>query len=391
MKKSISIILLIIIVFTIFLTNNVRAVQETRNAKDLITITSEDLTGDDRVAILPVQQLPSDSGTLCFTQPNTHIATLIKDLQNKEEINENYKYYSEIQDVLEGKLFAHIALHIEKPIGTEKIELIADNEYKTDLLQQTGFNFVKELEDGSYYITIETTFKDLSEEIWYYGSQVDVFNTTLTLKGYKSETDAEPSYESQVKLIPLDDEELEFKDVSKNEWYYNSVKYCYDNGIIMGTTDKTFSPNTNVTRGNLVTILWRMEGSPTITGEQKFPDVKKSDYYYEAVKWAERNRVVSGYDDGRFRPNNYITREQLATILKNYADYKKKDTSKKANLTTFKDYTGISSYAKDGIAWAVANKVMSGKENGTRIDPRGNATRAEAAAMIQNYCNYVGR
>ena len=187
------------------------------------------------------------------------------------------------------------------------------------------------------------------------------------------------------------EKKLSFKDVSKNVWYYNSVKYCYENGIIMGTTDETFSPNTNVTRGNLVTILWRMEGSPVVSGNLSFPDVKQSDYYYEAVKWAEKTGVVHGYDTGKFGPNNYISREQLATILNNYAKYKKKDTSKKADLSTFTDNKKISSYAKEGVAWAVGNKVMSGKNEGTRVDPQGKATRAETAAMIQNYCNYVGR
>ena len=134
-----------------------------------------------------------------------------------------------------------------------------------------------------------------------------------------------------------------------------------------------------------------MEGSPKISGEQKFSDVKQDAYYYEAIKWAEKNKVVNGYDDGKFRPNNNITREQLATILKNYADYNKKDTSKRADLNKFIDNKGISSYAKDGVSWAVATKVMSGKENGTRVDPSGNASRAEAAAMIANYCNYIGK
>ena len=187
------------------------------------------------------------------------------------------------------------------------------------------------------------------------------------------------------------EKKLPFKDVSRDVWYYNSVKYCYENGIIMGTTDTTFSPNTNVTRGNLVTILWRMEGSPKVSGDISFPDVKTSDYYYEAVKWAEKTGVVHGYDTGKFGPNNYISREQLATILNNYAKYKKKDTSKKADLSTFTDNKKISSYAKEGVAWAVGNKVMSGKNEGTRVDPQGKATRAEAAAMIQNYCYNVGR
>ena len=147
----------------------------------------------------------------------------------------------------------------------------------------------------------------------------------------------------------------------------------------------------DLTRGNLVTLLWRMEGSPKISGEQKFSDVKQDAYYYEAIKWAEKNKVVNGYDDGKFRPNNNITREQLATILMNYARFKGKDTSSRADLSKFKDQNGISSYAKDSISWAVAKKVMSGKVNGTMADPSGTAIRAEAAAMIQNYCNYVGR
>ena len=184
---------------------------------------------------------------------------------------------------------------------------------------------------------------------------------------------------------------LPFKDVSKDVWYYNSIKYCYDNGIIYGTTDTTFSPNTNVTRGNLVTILWRMDGSPKASGNVSFPDVKTSDYYYEAVKWAEQTGVVHGYDTGIFGPNNYISREQLSTILNNYAKYRKKDTSASTDLSKFTDNGKISSYAREAVSWAVAKGVMSGKNNGTRVDPQGRATRAEAAAMIQNYCYYVGR
>ena len=184
---------------------------------------------------------------------------------------------------------------------------------------------------------------------------------------------------------------LPFTDIYRSNWYYNSVEYCYKNGIIYGTTDTTFSPNTNVTRGNLVTILWRMEGSPVVSGNLSFPDVKTSDYFYEAVKWAEQTGVVHGYDTGKFGPNNYISREQLATILNNYAKYKKKDTLASTDLSKFTDNSKILSYAREAVSWAVAKGVMNGKNNGTKIDPSGRATRAEAAAMIQNYCNYVGR
>ena len=397
MRKSISITLIILLIFTAFSilgTNNVNATQEIKSAKELITITSENFTGDDRAAILPVQQTTTDfenQSSIHFIQKNAHIASIIEELQCRNPIDENYEYYSEIEDILEGKLFAYITLHVEKPEGTEKIELIVNDKYKTNLLDETGFNFVEKLEDGSYNITIEVAFKDLSSEIWYWGSQIDVFNTSLTLYGYTKEEDTEPSFGSQVTLIPVNDKGLKFKDVIKDVWYYNSVKYCYENGIIMGTTDTTFSPNNKLTRGNLVTILWRMEGSPKVSGDVPFSDVKTSDYYYEAVKWAEKTGVVHGYDTGKFGPNNNISREQLATILNNYAKYKKKDTSKKADLSTYTDNAKISSYAREGVAWAIGNKVMSGKNEGTRVDPQGRATRAEAAAMIQNYCTYVGR
>ena len=184
---------------------------------------------------------------------------------------------------------------------------------------------------------------------------------------------------------------IPFTDVKKSDWYYNSVKFNNDNKIIYGINDYTFNPNGKLTRGMLVTILWRMEGEPKVTGNQRFSDVKQDQYYYEAIKWAEKSNVVNGYEDGKFRPNNNITREQLATILMNYAKFKGKDTSQRTDLNKFVDNKGISSYAKDAISWAVAKKVISGKVNATRGDTSETAIRAEAAAMIANYCNYVGR
>lgn len=211
------------------------------------------------------------------------------------------------------------------------------------------------------------------------------------IEGYMSENYLTPvnTVKDVYSVPPIS--ELPFSDVDVDNWYYNSVKYCYDNKIILGTSGTTYNPNGKLTRGNLVTILWRMEGSQTINANQKFSDVKQGDYYYEAIKWAAQNRIVNGYDDGKFKPNNNITREQLATILRNYAEYKRKDLNENANLSKFKDGTRISSYAVNGVKWAISKKIISGKDNGTRIDPRGTASRAEAAAMISNYCNYIGR
>lgn len=189
----------------------------------------------------------------------------------------------------------------------------------------------------------------------------------------------------EIKILP-------FSDVSKNSFYYTSVEYCYENNIILGTTKETFSPSKKLSRANIVTMLWRMEGSPNIVSENSFPDVKSTDYFYNAVLWSSSNRIASGYSTtGKFGPNDNITREQLATLLRNYAKYKNKDVSASADLIKFKDKNGVSSYAKEGIEWAIANKIMNGKDNGTRIDPKGNASRAEVAVMITNYCNKIGR
>lgn len=197
----------------------------------------------------------------------------------------------------------------------------------------------------------------------------------------------EAVYKDKVVIPP---KKFPFTDVKEKDWYYNSIKFVYENGMILGKTDTLFKPNDNLTRGQLVTILWRMEGSKIIEGDT-FPDVKSNQYYYNAVKWAVKNRVVNGYSDGTFKPNNDVSRQQLAVILMNYAKFKGKDISKRVDLTKYTDYKKISSYAPDSISWAIASKVMSGKENGTKVDPQGTATRGQIATMLTNYCAYVGK
>ena len=178
---------------------------------------------------------------------------------------------------------------------------------------------------------------------------------------------------------------IPFTDVASDSWYIDAVKYVYNNDMIKGINDYTYSPNANLTRGMLVTVLWRMEGNPKASTNQ-FTDVKSSQYYYNAVNWAASKKIVNGYGNGKFGPNDNITREQLAVMLKNYAQYKKKNVSARADLTKFTDNKKITSTLKDGVSWAVAKNIISGKSNGTKVDPQGKATRAEAAAMLRSYC-----
>ena len=184
------------------------------------------------------------------------------------------------------------------------------------------------------------------------------------------------------------DTDLPFEDVDSDEWYYSAIKYSYDNKIIMGYNSTTFAPNDNITRGMLVTILYRMEGSPKVSTTSKFPDVKDSSmYYYKAVNWAASNKIVSGYDTGKFGPDDNLTREQLAVILWKYSKYKGKDKDVTADFTKFSDSSKISDYARKGMNWALGVGVMHGS-NG-KLLPQGTATRAEAAAMLSNYSKVV--
>lgn len=147
-----------------------------------------------------------------------------------------------------------------------------------------------------------------------------------------------------------------------------------------------------ITRGMLVTILYRMEGSPKVTAVSKFSDVQNTkEYYYNAVNWAVANNIVSGYSDpknkGKFGPDDNITREQLAVILWKYSKYKGKFRVVKTDFSKFTDSAKISEYAKNGMNWVLGVGVMHG--SGGKLNPQGTATRAEAAAMLSNYCKNV--
>ncbi len=183
----------------------------------------------------------------------------------------------------------------------------------------------------------------------------------------------------------------QFKDVKSSDWFYNAVKYTFKNNMISGYNETTFAPNDKLTRGMIVTILYKMEGSPKNDGKSKFVDVKSDEYYAKAVKWAVDAGIVHGYNNSdKFGPNDKVLRQDLAGMLRNYAKYKKKNTNATMDLSRYSDYKNIEEYAESAMQWAVEKGVITGNENGT-LAPKGNATRAEAVAMIQKYCVNIGR
>lgn len=183
--------------------------------------------------------------------------------------------------------------------------------------------------------------------------------------------------------------ETKFNDVSANDWFASAVDYVTGKGMMNGTADNTFSPKTNTTRGMVVTVLYRLENQPS-TSAASFTDVASGAYYANAVAWANANGIVSGYGSGKFGPNDKVTREQLAAILYRYAQYKKYDVSvgEDTNILSYNDAQSISSYAIPAIQWACGAGVVTGK-SGSKLDPKGNATRAEVAAMLMRFCENV--
>ena len=177
---------------------------------------------------------------------------------------------------------------------------------------------------------------------------------------------------------------LRFDDVSRSDWFYDDVRYVYENGIMDGTGAYRFAPNAQLTRAMIVTILYRMDGSPAMSGASDFKDVDSGMWYGKAVAWAAANGIVNGYGSGRFGPNDPVTREQLAAILYRYTAYRNASTASNGdNLASFSDLGTVSGYALESMNWAVGAGLLKGA-NG-KLDPKANATRAQVAAIIHRY------
>lgn len=195
-----------------------------------------------------------------------------------------------------------------------------------------------------------------------------------------SEADSPFDSDSEIELQSV----LEFPDCNPNEWYASAVTYVSDKGLITGYNDGTFGPYDNITRGQLVTILWRMEGKP-VSSSAGFSDVSSSDFYYSAALWAQKNGVIKGYGDGTFGGERLITREEAAVMLANYANFKGYDTaSDKAALMRISGWREADSWALDSLGWCVDQGLMSGKDtpSGAYLDPMGSTWRSAMAKMI---------
>ena len=225
------------------------------------------------------------------------------------------------------------------------------------------------------------------------GSKVSVSGSDnkYTFKMPASNVTVKVTYEKTAAAEqPVQSIALPFKDVKTDRWSYSAIKYAYENKLFSGTSANEFSPADEMTRGMLVTVLYRLAGEPAVNGDAGFTDVKSGDWYAKAVAWAKANNIVSGVSAAEFAPNKDITREQMAAILYRYAAYKSYSTAANGSIAGFNDNANVSAFAKDAVSWAVGEKLISGTGNNT-LAPKGNATREQVAAILQRFVENIAK
>lgn len=197
---------------------------------------------------------------------------------------------------------------------------------------------------------------------------------------YNKLTQAEQVFSS----LPSVGDKLPFTDMN-GHWAYDAVSYAYKNSLMNGVNASRFAPDSTLNRAMMVTILYRMTGSPAVSGNSVFSDVPSGKWYSDAVQWASVNGVVNGVGKDRFAPDTQITREQMASMMMRYAQFKQYSTGKSADLSAFNDAGSISSWALESMKWANAAGLINGRTAST-IAPQDTATRAEAATILMRFC-----
>ena len=175
-----------------------------------------------------------------------------------------------------------------------------------------------------------------------------------------------------------------FIDVPAGSWYEEAVGFVTDRGLFQGTAGTRFSPELSMTRAMLVTVLWRLDGKPAPGAAGSFDDVPGGQWYSDAVSWAAANGVVEGYGNGRFGPDDSITREQMAAILYRYCAFKGYDTSKSADISRYADAESVSSWAREAMCWANGTGLITGMTE-TALAPKETATRAQVAMILMRF------
>ncbi len=183
---------------------------------------------------------------------------------------------------------------------------------------------------------------------------------------------------------------LKYKDVFIKDWFYPNVYMMYRRGFMTGLNDETFGPSQPIVRAQFMVVLNRMAGNPksTVFDGSRWTDITE-DWYKDALYWGIQNKIMTGYSDfNRWGTADVLTREQLATVMYRYAEYRGYDVKKRASLERFEDASSVSGFAKEAVEWAVAEGIITGKDNGTKLDPQGETARAQCAAVIERFAEH---
>lgn len=250
---------------------------------------------------------------------------------------------------------------------------------------------VKSGKDYDYLTAIHFyEMNDLSDSLYYVGRRAANKKVSFEEAFTYSFGEVE-EYWTDYEYVTISPTEIElimaFDDVREgSDWYFPYVKYVFENQIMTGLNDIIFGANEKLARAQFAVILHRMNEKPEIAYADKFPDVKEGEWYTDAVLWANSIGVIRGYtNNGLFGTADHITREQMAVMMHRYAQCKGYDTSKTADFSRFEDASRVSGFAKEAMSWAVGTGIITGKDNNTKLDPQGNATRAECATIIQRF------
>ena len=264
------------------------------------------------------------------------------------------------------------------PARSDSFIVYADNPY-ANLSSAYGMSYLDPGESTTFTVTPHLWLKN--------GTYTDTLTFKIRMFNVQEGENDIPAEDTvQARFVVGDGSGtgLPFTDVKSGDWFCDSVRYVYENELMSGTGTTTFGPNEKTTRGMIVTILYRLENEPSVSADSAFSDVEAGQYYANAVAWANQNGIVTGYDDGRFGPNDTITREQMAAILYRYADYKEQDVSAAADLSAFTDAGNVSDYAVQAFEWAVSEGLITGSTD-TTLSPAGSALRCEVATILMRF------
>lgn len=254
----------------------------------------------------------------------------------------------------------------------------------------SGSKTISEIDDGSVEVTFPYELEEDEVKEGLLIQLVDDDGDVQKIKcsySTKGETVSFDTTNFGIFVIGYDADQIwenPFTDVKEEDWFYEAVKYVVQKGLFAGTSETTFEPNLTMTRSMLVTVLYRLAGSPEVEGSSKFSDVAPNAYYTDAVIWATQNGIVGGYDNGQFGTNDPVSREQMATILYRYAQHMEYDVSLVKGLNDYTDSNQVSSYAVRAMQWAVANGIINGTSS-TTLSPQGSATRSQVAVILMRF------